>query len=165
MKRFIVITILAIILHGCATPYQQEKGGNGYSETRLNDNTFNVVFKGSSNTDRDRVADFVLLRSAELTLEHGYRYFAIIDTRDDTKYVTRTTPITHNTHGSDVETAYGNSFHESTLYTGLNVRVDVSPILTYTITCFDEELDSVFNYNAMFIYRNIREKYGITLKS
>jgi len=67
MKKLIAIVILAFILQGCATSYQKTSFTGGYSETQLDENVFNVSFKGNGYTSRERVADFTLLRSAELT--------------------------------------------------------------------------------------------------
>ena len=49
----------------------------GYSETRLNATTYEVRFQGNGYTDVKVVSELLLRRAAELTLEHGYRYFAV----------------------------------------------------------------------------------------
>ena len=36
------------------------------------------MFKGNGYTSKDKTFDFALLRSAELTLENGYRYFVVV---------------------------------------------------------------------------------------
>lgn len=155
MKNFIIVTILVVILQGCsATPYQREYKGEGYSETWLTDNMFNVVFKGNELTARDRAFDFILLRSAELTLAHGFQYFSIVDARDDTKNETHVTPVVADTY-------YINDYNETTVYSGGHSHTRVSPVLSNTIVCLDEQIDGVFSYNAMFIYKTITEKYGI----
>ena len=49
-------------------------------------------YRGNFHTRRERVADFTLLRRAELTLENGFQYFAIIDENSYTSHSTYTTP-------------------------------------------------------------------------
>ena len=73
MKNLIAITIAVLILQGCATPYQKKGFTGGFSETQIVENVFSVSFRGNGYTDRERVADFTLLRSAELTLTNSFQ--------------------------------------------------------------------------------------------
>lgn len=77
--------ILSILLAGCATTYQRSSFSGGYSETRLGDNIFQVFFKGNGYTGRERAVDFCLLRSAEVAIENGFRYFVIVDSEKHTE--------------------------------------------------------------------------------
>jgi hypothetical protein len=80
---------MTLALASCATtpPYQPASSnyGYGYSDQRLEQNRFRVSFNGDSTTERDQVEDFLLYRSAELTLQSGYDYFVIADRGTDTK--------------------------------------------------------------------------------
>lgn len=162
MKKLIAITFATLILQGCATSYQKTGFTGGYSETQLDENVFNVSFRGNGYTGRERVADFTLLRSAELTLEHGFQYFAIIDANKYTSNSTYTTPTTSHTTGSAYGSgnyAYGSA---TTTTTGGQTYNISKPGSSNTIVCFKEKPETVFTYNANFIYKNIRQKYGIT---
>lgn len=90
MKRFCkaaeqarLVTVLALsILYGCSTPYQKQGFDfmildAGYSETRIDQNTFLVAFKGNSQTSRQTVETYLLRRCAELTLQAGFDYFVV----------------------------------------------------------------------------------------
>jgi hypothetical protein len=160
MKNIILISIF-VLLQGCATAYQKTGFSGGYSETQLDKNVFNVSFRGNGFTSHERVADFTLLRSAELTLEHGYKYFAIINAKSYTSHSTYTTPTTSYTTGSAY--GYGNYAYGSatTTTTGGQTYNISKPSASDTIVCFKEKPDAVFTYNAEFIYKNIRQKYGI----
>lgn len=87
MKRFLPI-LLALALGACATatPYQPAtpSSGGGYSERRIEDNRYQVSFRGNSLTERDTVETYLLFRAAELTLAQGFDYF-IVTTRDVNK--------------------------------------------------------------------------------
>ena len=78
----VVATLLLAALAGCSTlatrygPREASVAG-GYSETRLNATTYEVRFQGNGYTDVKVVSELLLRRAAELTLEHGYRYFAV----------------------------------------------------------------------------------------
>lgn len=86
MKRFCqaaeqtrLVTVLAVtILCGCATSYQKlDFFDEGFSESRIDQNSFLVSFKGNYLTSRQTVESYMLRRSAELTLQAGFDYFVV----------------------------------------------------------------------------------------
>lgn len=159
MKYTIILIMLC--LQACATSYQSNGFSGGYSETQLDENVFKVSFRGNGYTRRDRVADFTLLRSAELALKNGYNYFVVIDSGSYTTTSTHTTPITTNTTANAYGTgnnAYGNATSTTTGGQTYNIS---KPSSSNTIVCFEEKPESSFSYNAKFIYKSITEKYGI----
>jgi len=69
------LTLLAAACVG-PTPYQPlvpQRGG--YSEERLSENQYRVVFTGNAQTPPERVEQLLLRRAAELTLTAGYDWF------------------------------------------------------------------------------------------
>lgn len=68
-----------LLLSACAslTPYQQQRDGYGYTEQVLEPNRVRVVFAGSSATPRETVENYLLYRSAEVTLARGFDYFVM----------------------------------------------------------------------------------------
>ena len=155
------MSLLACLLCGCATSYQGDAFTGGYSETQFDENIFNVSFRGNAMTRRDRVADFTLLRCAELTLENGFSYFAVVESNSYTDTSTHTTPTTTNTTGNAYSS--GNMIHgnATSTTTGGQTYNTTKPSQTNTIVCFKEKPISTFSYNAKFIYKSISEKYGI----
>ena len=85
MKTTTALILVALLLHGCATPYQQTGLTGGFSETQLDENVWTVTFKGNGYTSRERATDFNLLRCAEICLENGYRYFMIVEGKEYSK--------------------------------------------------------------------------------
>ena len=79
MKRRLVLFGIAILVTSCATAYRKVGLTGGFSETQLSENVFQVSFRGNGYTSRERASDFALLRSSELSLLNGYRYFIIIE--------------------------------------------------------------------------------------
>ena len=75
------IFFISMALIGCATSYQPLKSGVGYSDLQLNTTTYKVSYAGSRKISIDTVHDFLLLRCAELTLEKGYKYFIIHESK------------------------------------------------------------------------------------
>ena len=72
---------LLAMLAGCVqpTPYQPVVDGYGYSEQQIEDNRFWVRFAGNQRTPAATVQNYWLYRIAELTLDHGYDYFTVVD--------------------------------------------------------------------------------------
>ena len=71
------------LLVGCTTTYRPLAGNMGYSVVQLNERTFRVSFRGNPSVAEDMAYDYTLLRSAEVALEHGFRYFAVTDSRTE----------------------------------------------------------------------------------
>ncbi|MGZ3299094.1 MAG: CC0125/CC1285 family lipoprotein [Asticcacaulis sp.] len=80
-------------LAGCVTPtpYQPSMGPvadtahPGYSDTRLEDNRFRIVFAGNDATPRDTVETYLLYHAADLTLQNGYDWFEVVKRTSDQK--------------------------------------------------------------------------------
>jgi hypothetical protein len=158
MKQWIILVIIIFILSGCATKYQSIGITGGYTETRLGNNIFAVSFKGNGFTSRERTKDFTLLRSAELTLKNGYKYFIIKSSENYTRHSTYTTPTHTNINGN----VYGNTFYGSTTTYGGRTYNISKPVTNYTIICFKEKpKNNTIIYEANFIIKSIKEKYGI----
>ena len=78
IRSVLAAIAIAAAAAGCVspTPYQPlvpERGG--YSQERLSENRYRVVFKGNAHTRPQQVERFLLRRAAELTLENGYEWF------------------------------------------------------------------------------------------
>lgn len=76
---FAVLAASILVLGGCASlaPYgpQMGQGGQGYSEAPIESNRYRVTYNGVG--DPGPVADYALLRAAELTLDRGYDWFEV----------------------------------------------------------------------------------------
>ena len=87
MKRLaIALTGLsALALSACASlaPYgaQQGPSGQGFSEQRIESNRYRVSYNGVGAAGR--VADWALLRAADLTTEQGYDWFEVTQSWTD----------------------------------------------------------------------------------
>lgn len=85
----LIIAAAALALTGCATlaPYgpQSAQGGQGFSEYRIESDRWRVTYSGVGAPGP--VADYALLRAADLTVENGYDWFEvtqrIVDGRPD----------------------------------------------------------------------------------
>jgi hypothetical protein len=77
----------ALALAACASPPQylaaQRPGAPGYSELRIEQNRYRVVYRATSATDARRIEDFALLRAGQVTLNAGYDWFVVDQRRLD----------------------------------------------------------------------------------
>ncbi len=88
LRALALTTAAGLALAACATatPYQPagvngQRGG--YAEQRVESNRYRVSFSGNSVTSREQVEMSLLLRSAELTVENGYDWFATVNRATD----------------------------------------------------------------------------------
>ncbi|MDP3660908.1 hypothetical protein [Phenylobacterium sp.] len=90
--------VLAAGLAACATPtpYQPNRPGQaasgGYSEVRIEPNRWRVNFAGNSLTSRETVEGYLLFRAAELTVQQGDDWFAIVQRDTETNRQTYVEP-------------------------------------------------------------------------
>lgn len=91
-RQFMTFAAAAALCAGLAacatpTPYQPNLKGQatsgGYSEVRVEQNRFRVNFSGNSLTTRETVEGYLLFRAAELTVENGYDWFAVVERDTD----------------------------------------------------------------------------------
>lgn len=78
MKTGVIVVLGAWALVGCATPYQPQAFRGGYADLALNTEMFRVTFEGNGYTRAGRVADFALLRAAEVVIERGGTHFVLV---------------------------------------------------------------------------------------
>lgn len=78
MPNSLIILSAACLLGGCVTAYQPDGISGGYSDKVLAGNTVQVTFRGNRLTTPETVHAFLLRRCAEVTLQDGYHYFAVV---------------------------------------------------------------------------------------
>lgn len=161
MSKLTSLLSVAILLAGF-TSCQSKGFTGGYSETQLGENVFRVSFKGNALTSSERAADFNLLRSAEVTLKKGFRYFIIVDSESYLKsesFTTSTNPSTKPRVYGDWNHVYGSATTQARrdqnyAYSG--------PMTTNTIVCFKDNtvIDGLF-FDAVAVSNSIKSKYKV----
>jgi hypothetical protein len=96
----------AALLTGCATSYQPESFTSGFSGYMTAPDEAAVTFRGNGYTAAERVVEMAALRCAEVTLQHGYRYFVLMAVADLSRTSSFTTP--GYAHTTDYANAFGN---------------------------------------------------------
>lgn len=88
-------------LIGCTTPYQSHGMTGGYTDRQIDEQTLHVEFGGNGYTPREMVHKYFMYRCAELTQQHGFKYFMIIPpslsgARSATGDLVKSTGFDHN---------------------------------------------------------------------
>ena len=162
-RSIIVAAICILGFSGCATDYKARSLLGGFSETQFAENVFEVQFEGNEFTTMERATDFALLRSAEISLQHGYPYFAILDTSqcfDTSTYITP--PTSNTTFNVNGNASYASGTATTTYQPGGETTVSRSPIVLKTITCLKApSAEAAFTYDAAIVLQSIRSKYRL----
>ena len=154
----ILVIILSIFLASCATSYGEKSFWNdgGFSETEIQPNLFNVRFLGNEFTDKERTADFAMLRASELCLSRNLNYMKVDSVTTETQktgYIPGSSTTTANAYG------YGNSAYGSattTYYPGTDLY---SPQSGLTVKCVSENSEGA--WDATFLSSSLKAKYKI----
>lgn len=162
-KANVFIVLLGFIVSGCATGYHREGFTGGYAETKIQDDIFKVGFKGNAKCSLGRAEDFTLLRSAEVAVNNGYKYFIIIDEKSGTQMNAYTTPMTATTSGHVNMYGSTGSYSSTTDVQGGETYIIHKPSARNTIKCFKEKPSniSVVVYDAEQVINNIKTQYKI----
>ena len=99
---------LCVFLAACATKYQEKGFGGGYTDIRLNSDTFQISVSGNGYTSKERAQNIAMLRAAELTIQNGGERFIVLSGRIESEY-SGSTPIVANRVGGTVIVSGGDS--------------------------------------------------------
>lgn len=100
MKKFFLITAAVCALSACNSAtmptYQAAGGANqvGYLSAPEADGKATVVYTGTKSMTKNQVAEYALLRAAELTSEAGYEWFAVLGTGTEKVVLVESTDLT-----------------------------------------------------------------------
>jgi hypothetical protein len=160
--------VALFLISGCATPYRPAHGGKGYADSQVSADQFNVGFQGNGDTSPQKANDYALLRGAQVTLQHGFGYFAVIDitnTGSARPYVQR------QRFYSDYPPNMGlpppalggyDPYRFGYIVEYSQPRVYYRPGVRFLIKCFQRKPDKPFTYDAAALERLLKERYRIS---
>jgi len=148
-------------LSGCATSYHQKGFTGGYSETQLAPDVFRVNFQGNGYTSSERAQDFALLRAAELSLERGFRYFALLDETSSNKLSTFTTSGSAYTTGSAYGIGNTATYSGHTTYTPGQTFLISKPHTGLLVRGFTNKPNDIYTFDAEFLRQSLKQKYNL----
>ncbi|MGL5236064.1 MAG: CC0125/CC1285 family lipoprotein [Empedobacter falsenii] len=87
LTQILCATAFIFALASChnskAVAYQKDNGTGGYTEEKVNNDTYIVSFDGNEYNKKDKTFDYALLRAAEIGQRNNFDYFAILSTVND----------------------------------------------------------------------------------
>ena len=160
------LSMMAIVIAGCATNYKADGLAGGFSETQLAPNIWRVNFRGNGYTRDDRASDMAMLRSADLTLLNGFTHFALLDEKTSSRVAAFTGPGTATTTGS--ASLVGNSLYgqSTTRFTSGQTVFVKFPSANNTVVMFKEKpADVSVAFDAQFVCNSLGKKYEVTCEA
>lgn len=134
---------LSLLFAGCHTPYQRigNKKDGGYSTTRNGKDSYTVTYQGPESSDPEVIYDYALLRSAELTIECGYKFFVVNSDNDRSREKLRYVPGSPGIRTTEYHTTLSGHTYAYSGYTastpGHAVPVKV-PVFTLMIKMYTQ---------------------------
>ncbi|MFP4687958.1 MAG: CC0125/CC1285 family lipoprotein [bacterium] len=83
--NFFSLVLTVCLLTGCASGYHEFAATGGYSEFKLQDNTWVVSYSGNGYTPSDQAGEYTLVRAAEIAQAEGFDYFLVEDRKTNFK--------------------------------------------------------------------------------
>ena len=167
VKHGTLLTMMAFWLCSCATPYRPLKSGTGFSEAQLAADVFQVSFQGNGQISTEDVQDYALLRASQLTLQHGFSYFAVED-------ITNTSSVRPYTGRQQFHTDYPpnmglppptlggyDQFGAGYIVEYEQPRLYVRPGTSLRIKCFATKPDKPFTYDASALERSLKQRHKL----
>lgn len=134
MSKYLISCAILLLIAGCTTAYQKSGATGGFTETQVAPNMWRVTFSGNGYTSDSRAEDLALLRSADLTIQNGYRYFVLLQSGSKSSYST----VPAGAQGS---------------------YLIASPSSSNNVLMLNEKDSKVFTYDAEFVCKSLGAKY------
>ncbi len=152
----IAVICLVLTLTACATPYGKYGLLGGYTDSRIDENTFSISVDTNGFTSQQTTSMQALYRAAELTVENGFDFFIIASGANSSTSMAMAMPssstsnTTVNAYGS---TAYART---TTTYAPTTVMPVVFPNSTLIIKSFKgakpEGVPNAYDAHAVMKY-------------
>jgi hypothetical protein len=117
--RWGAVCLMAAILSGCGTKYQEMGLTGGVAAEPVMTDVYRIVARGNGYTPPDRVQDFTLLKAAETTLAAGGNFFVALNQTDRTKV--------DQTRGTAQTSVVGSKPGEALMIRVLRLKPDETP--------------------------------------
>lgn len=109
------MVVMVAILSGCATPYGKYGILGGYTDSRIDENTFSISADTNGFTNQQTTSMHAFYRAAELTLENGFDFFVIASGANNSTSMAMAMPGT-STSNTTIN-AYGATAYATTTTT------------------------------------------------
>jgi hypothetical protein len=83
----IAFLVFALLLAGCATPYQANGFRGGYKDVHIQDNIYYVTFFGNAWIDTGTAVQYFHRRAKELCAQKGFGSYRTLSEKDASQYL------------------------------------------------------------------------------
>ena len=97
IMRIFIAAYFALVLSACATPYGKYGLTGGYTDSRIDENTFSISVDTNGFTNQQTTSMYGLYRAAELTVENGYDFFVVVSDSQNPTGMSMAMPGSSNT--------------------------------------------------------------------
>ena len=167
--KAIFVICLPIFLVSCATGYQPLNDSSGYWDEQIEPtaNRFTIGYDGNKwHSDpvnrKEKIKDLTLLRSAEVALENGFKYFVISDSKaytEKTRLLQGSLPS--NTTSSRLKRINTSETYQiKTIFTTVNY-VELAEDLRTNAVMQSGEFKDYAVYNSDLVVYTIHRKYNM----
>jgi hypothetical protein len=153
-------SILLFTLFGCSTSYRPYGFNGGYSDRQLGSNIFRISFVGNNSTSQQQAWDFSLLRAADITLEHGFTCFCIIEKKNIT-IITPTNLRSYKYYHNLEQTSTNLNISDQDAPRSISTSTTKRPTCDLLIHCYKEKPADQKSADALLLQRSLRGKYKI----
>lgn len=129
-KSWILISLSCVIIYGCSPQQSQKKFASlQQSGSYKQNNKYVVEFRGGGVTTYQKAKEYAMMRAAQATLAHGFRYFKVVK-KDNISEVKKVKNIAQD------------SVEQFALFSSVSKGADVierSPGVRIYFECFQED--------------------------
>ena len=80
LRRLLLVALSVLILSRCASlQYRSFSSLGQFEDFQLNDELFRVRYVGNGYTSQSEAEQIALVQAARITLQNGFRYFAVVE--------------------------------------------------------------------------------------
>ena len=167
LKKVLTIMIAPMIVACSSTGDQSQSVIDGFSENLVNEkaNHYRVVYEGpqwinKSDAEAQKVVDYSLLRSAELSLENNFPFFVILSNDSETREIIREDPLCNPNDKNDVNKRKCMRYKSIGDITSAFLE-DPLEVESGTNTIIDGEYKGKALFASITVYKVITRKYNL----
>ena len=167
LKKIITIVPALMIIACSSTGDQSQSVIDGFSEDLVNEgaNHYRVVYEGSqwinkSDAEAQRVVDYSLLRSAELSLENDFPFFVILSNDSENREIIRDDPACNLKNKKSINQRKCMRYKSIGDLTSAFLK-DPLEVETGTNTIKDGDYEGKALFSSVTVYKVITRKYNL----
>ena len=167
LKKIMTIVPVLMIIACSTTGDQSQSVIDGFSEDLVNEgaNHYRVVYEGSqwinkSDAEAQRVVDYSLLRSAELSLENDFPFFVILSNDSENREIIRDDPACNFKNKKAINQRKCMRYKSIGDLTSAFLK-DPLEVETGTNTIKDGDYEGKALFSSVTVYKVITRKYNL----